>query len=67
MIHGDAFAPHPALKALARSLEPDGLFFYDAGPNAHSVAGSVVVLIHGNGDEADSWRHVIPTLRHNVG
>ena len=62
MIHGDAFAPHPALKALARSLEPDGLFFYDAGPNAHSVAGSVVVLIHGNGDEADSWRHVIPTL-----
>jgi pimeloyl-ACP methyl ester carboxylesterase len=68
MIHGDAFAPHPALKAFARKLEPDGLFFYDAGPNANSVAGSVVVLIHGNGDEADSWRHVIPTLsqRHRV-
>jgi pimeloyl-ACP methyl ester carboxylesterase len=62
MIHGDAFAPHPALEAFARRLEPDGLFFYDAGPNANSVAGSVVVLIHGNGDEADSWRHVIPTL-----
>jgi pimeloyl-ACP methyl ester carboxylesterase len=62
MIHGDAFAPHPALEAFARRLEPDGLFFYDAGPNANAVAGSVVVLIHGNGDEADSWRHVIPTL-----
>jgi pimeloyl-ACP methyl ester carboxylesterase len=62
MIHGDAFAPHPALEAFARRLEPDGLFFYDAGPNANSIAASVVVLIHGNGDEADSWRHVIPTL-----
>ena len=62
MTHGDAFAPHPALEAFARRLEPDGLFFYDAGPNANSVAGSVVVLIHGNGDEADSWRHVLPDL-----
>jgi pimeloyl-ACP methyl ester carboxylesterase len=62
MIHGDAFAPHPALEAFARRLEPNGLFFYDAGPNANSVAGSVVVLIHGNGDEADSWRQVMPVL-----
>jgi pimeloyl-ACP methyl ester carboxylesterase len=62
MIHGDDFAPHPTLEAFARRLEPGGLFFYDAGPNANSIAGSVVVLIHGNGDEADSWRHVIPTL-----
>jgi pimeloyl-ACP methyl ester carboxylesterase len=66
MIHGDDFAPHPALEAFARRLEPDGLFFYDAGPNAgpnaNSVVGSVVILIHGNGDEADSWRHVLPTL-----
>jgi pimeloyl-ACP methyl ester carboxylesterase len=62
MIHGDAFTPHPTLEVFARKLEPDGLFFYDAGPNANSVTGSVVVLIHGNGDEADSWRHVLPTL-----
>jgi pimeloyl-ACP methyl ester carboxylesterase len=62
MTHGDDFAPHPTLEAFARKLEPDGLFFYDAGPNANSVAGSVVVLIHGNGDEADSWRHVMPAL-----
>jgi pimeloyl-ACP methyl ester carboxylesterase len=62
MTHGDDFAPHPTLETFARRLEPDGLFFYDAGPNANSVAASVVVLIHGNGDEADSWRHVIPTL-----
>ena len=58
MIHGDDFAPHPILEAFARKLEPDGLFFYDAGSNSDSV----VVLIHGNGDEADSWRHVLPTL-----
>jgi pimeloyl-ACP methyl ester carboxylesterase len=62
MIHGDDFAPHPALEAFARRLEPDGLFFYDAGPNPNAIAGSVVVLIHGNGDEADSWRHVMPAL-----
>jgi pimeloyl-ACP methyl ester carboxylesterase len=62
MIHGDAFAPHPSLEAFARKLEPDGLFFYDAGPNPNAIAGSVVVLIHGNGDEADSWRHVMPAL-----
>jgi pimeloyl-ACP methyl ester carboxylesterase len=62
MIHGDAFTPHPTLEAFARRLEPDGLFFYDTGPNANSVVGSVVVLIHGNGDEADSWRHVLPIL-----
>ncbi len=62
MIHGDDFAPHPALEAFARRLEPDGLFFYDAVPNPNAIAGSVVVLIHGNGDEADSWRHVMPAL-----
>ena len=62
MIHGDDFAPHPILEAFARKLGPDGLFFYDAGPNPTAIAGSVVVLIHGNGDEADSWRHVLPAL-----
>jgi pimeloyl-ACP methyl ester carboxylesterase len=65
MVHGDAFTPHPALEVFARRLEPDGLFFYDAGPNTGSNVGSTadpVVLIHGNGDEADSWRHVIPSL-----
>jgi pimeloyl-ACP methyl ester carboxylesterase len=59
---GDAFAPHPNLEVFARRLEPEGLFFYDAGPDAGFDAGPVVVLIHGNGDEADSWRHVIPSL-----
>jgi len=33
----------------------------DAGPSA----GSSVLLIHGNGDEADTWRHVLPTLAQN--
>jgi pimeloyl-ACP methyl ester carboxylesterase len=63
MIHGDAFAPHPTLVAFARKLEPDGLFFYDSGlGRSGSSSNSVIVLIHGNGDEADSWRHVLPIL-----
>jgi pimeloyl-ACP methyl ester carboxylesterase len=62
MIHGDDFAPHPDLKPFARRLEPDGLFFYDAGPNHNSVTGSVVLMLHGNGDEADTWRHVLPII-----
>ena len=62
LTHGDAFAAHPDLKRFARRLEPDGLFFYDAGLNPNSVTGSVVLTIHGNGDEADSWRHVLPIL-----
>lgn len=32
------------------------MFYFEAG------TGSTVVLIHGNGDEADTWRHVLPTL-----
>jgi pimeloyl-ACP methyl ester carboxylesterase len=62
MIHGDDFAPHPDLKPFARRLEPDGLFFYDASPNANSVTGSVVLMLHGNGDEADTWRNVLPII-----
>jgi pimeloyl-ACP methyl ester carboxylesterase len=34
------------------------LHYYDAG----SPAAPVLVLIHGLGDEADTWRHVIPLL-----
>jgi pimeloyl-ACP methyl ester carboxylesterase len=59
MIHGDDFAPHPTLAPFSRKLEPDGLFFYDSDPGSR---GTAVVLIHGNGDEADSWRHVLTRL-----
>ncbi len=54
MTHGDDFRPHESLEAFSRRL--DGRFFFDAGTGAN------VVLVHGNGDEADTWRHVLPAL-----
>ncbi len=54
MPHGDDFKPQPNLEPFARWLE--GTFFFDAG------SGPALVLIHGNGDEADTWRHVLPVL-----
>jgi pimeloyl-ACP methyl ester carboxylesterase len=54
MPHGDDFKPQPNLEPFARRLE--GTFFFDAG------TGPALVLIHGNGDEADTWRHVLPAL-----
>ena len=44
-----------------KSMPP--LFYYDSAPT-HSTAKNppVFVLIHGLGDEADSWRHIIPLL-----
>jgi len=41
----------------------DTIFYYDAPPAGVSDPFSpVFVLIHGLGDEADSWRHIIPLL-----
>ena len=46
----------------------DRLFFYDSPPQGDSAIGGIVspapviVLIHGLGDEADSWRRLIPLL-----
>jgi len=54
------------LKSSARSK--DCLFFLDSAPSDEGLLGTmlstapVVVLIHGLGDEADSWRHIIPLL-----
>jgi pimeloyl-ACP methyl ester carboxylesterase len=54
--------PWPSLLPYARELAVPGgkgeLFLYDTGA-ADSVP---IVLIHGLGDEADSWRHLIPLL-----
>ena len=67
--------PWPPLAAKAFCLKGSGkdrLFFYDAAPpgdakqpdNAAPPGDKqrVFVLIHGLGDEADSWRHIIPLL-----
>jgi pimeloyl-ACP methyl ester carboxylesterase len=42
----------------------ESLFYYDSPPDGKTAgaSASVVVLIHGLGDEADSWRHLIPLL-----
>ena len=55
----------PSLVPYAKTLSLSGgdLFYYDTlannGPNPQPPA---IVLIHGLGDEADTWRHVIPLL-----
>jgi len=40
------------------------VFFFDSAPSdsAAGIAVPLVVLIHGLGDEADTWRHLIPLL-----
>jgi len=57
--------PWPALAGKAFCLKDNScpaetLFFYDTGDAA--AQQPVFVLIHGLGDEADSWRHSIPLL-----
>ncbi|MCL2205870.1 MAG: alpha/beta hydrolase [Treponema sp.] len=45
------------------SHQSETLFFYDSPPeNCSSSDAPVFVLIHGLGDEADTWRHLIPLL-----
>ncbi len=54
--------PFTGLEGWARqvALPASGarLFLYDAGGGP----GTPVVLLHGLGDEADTWRHVLPAL-----
>ena len=54
-------ASWPALGPYAKAFDSKDLgrlFYYDSGsPSEHTV-----VLIHGLGDEADSWRHLFPLL-----
>ena len=64
--------PWPALAEKAFCLKGDflpaeGLFFFDSPPsgcraNSGAEAPPAFVLIHGLGDEADTWRHLIPLL-----
>ncbi len=57
-----AMRPWPALAPFARVTRVAGgseeLFLFDTG----AATGLPLILIHGLGDEADSWRHLIPLL-----
>lgn len=59
---GKPWEPWPDLEPYARRVDlPQSglsLFLYDAGPRD----GAPFFLIHGLGNEADTWRHVIPAL-----
>jgi len=61
--------PWPSLadKAFCLNLSfGQTIFYYDAAPPGNDPPKSgttpVLVLIHGLGDEADSWRHLVPLL-----
>jgi pimeloyl-ACP methyl ester carboxylesterase len=58
---GESMASWPALAPYAHSLESRTLgriFYYDSlSPNARTI-----LLVHGLGDEADSWRRLFPLL-----
>ena len=46
------------------SCPDESIFYYDVAPlnGDISTAQAVFVLIHGLGDESDTWRHLIPLL-----
>jgi pimeloyl-ACP methyl ester carboxylesterase len=55
--------PWPGLAAAGKRLAAPGadLFYYDV-PAKTGRAAPALVLIHGLGDEADTWRHLLPLL-----
>jgi len=61
-----AFKPWPSLETYGKlfpSKRFPGLFYYDYEPPGASRSGKpALILIHGLGDEADTWRHIIPIL-----
>ena len=59
--------PWPSLAPVAFCLKggspgAETIFYYDSPPGNGASSPPAFVLIHGLGDEADSWRHVIPLL-----
>ena len=58
------FTCWPELKAYAKQLSSKrfpGLFYYDYTPPGN-LKKTTLILLHGLGDEADTFRHVIPLL-----
>ena len=67
----NSMPPWSALARYASGLsvsERFSLFMYDTGRGTTDKSSAPIILIHGLGDEADSWRHLIPLLadRHRV-
>jgi pimeloyl-ACP methyl ester carboxylesterase len=56
--------PWPALAGRGKTLSLNGgkLFFYDYEADRADSGKPALILIHGLGDEADSWRHLMPLL-----
>jgi len=58
--------PWPSLAPYGKTLSMPGgeLFYYDSGEGAGkpTAAKPPIMLIHGLGDEADTWRHIFPLL-----
>lgn len=56
--------PYQGLESYARTIDLPGnglrLFYYEAGAPEQPAA----LLLHGLGDEADTWRHLIEPLSH---
>ena len=54
------FITWPSLDKSGKKIALSGgnIFFYDCNPSSNQA----LVFIHGLGDEADTWRHVIPLL-----
>jgi pimeloyl-ACP methyl ester carboxylesterase len=59
-----AMKPWPSLAPYGKRLTLRGgeLFYYDTGTEP---ATETLALVHGLGDEADTWRHILPLLAHN--
>ncbi|MDR2782757.1 MAG: alpha/beta hydrolase [Treponema sp.] len=58
--------PYPSLLNQVKWLninKRDSMFYYDSGNAIGDAVKSPVILIHGLGDEADSWRRIIPLLK----
>jgi pimeloyl-ACP methyl ester carboxylesterase len=61
-----SFKPWPALAPYGTYLDENspmpGLFYYDVPASTAVADAATLILIHGLGDEADSWRRLIPLL-----
>ena len=61
----DTMNPWPSLVPYGKSISMSGgtLFYYDSARDDDPLTNrQTILLIHGLGDEADTWRHIFPLL-----